>query len=207
MTKEEEKIYLRESIFDYMEISRIEMDNLSSKCLAMNPNTLEFVEASSKFGGYFSMKTWLYNNSSCERIDDFLDRIHAFEEILKNDRNQEIERYMEGAFWAEANPFNKDKCLEAFQKCGINNQSTLNIQEEGIHLFQKALNLVPLLLEDSDIQNKEEKCNFQLYGGKINPDLTATEFYQVIRANHECLSQLKQFYDSRLKELSSYKAK
>ena len=75
MSSVEEKLLLQESMYDYIESARIEAEVLSSKCLSLNPKSMEFIESSSKFGGYFSIKTWLYNNSSCETIKESLSHL------------------------------------------------------------------------------------------------------------------------------------
>ena len=159
---------------------------------------MEFIEASSKYGGYFSVKTWLYKNFNCESIPELRKRIHAFDEILHHPNNVLIENYMEGACFSEVNPFDQEKCLSSFQKCGITlkKPSSSHIQETGYSLFQQGLKLIEKLLADPEIQKKEAECNFQLYSGQLRKDWTGVGFYQIIQSNHECLSQLKRFYDS-----------
>lgn len=198
MTKEEEKLYLRESMYDFIEASRIEMEAVSAKCLMLYPKSIEFVKQSSKFGGYFSAKTWLYNNSDCESIDDLKRRIKAFEEILNHPKNLLVEQYMEGSCCTEVDPFDREKCLEILQKCGVNLKETspVHIQSAGYSLFQQGIKLIEELLRDEDIKKREDICNFQLYSGKLQQDWTGVGFYQIIGANHECLQLLKSFYDS-----------
>ena len=209
MTKEEEKLYLREAMYDYMEASRIEMEALTSKCLVSNPRSIEFVDLSARFGGYFSTKTWLYNNASCESIDDLQKRIQTFQEILVHPKNVLIENYMESACFAELSPFDSEKCLLSFEKNGVylQDSSPIHIRQMGESLFQQGLKMIKELLDDEHIKELEKKCNFMLYNGGLQEHWTGVGFYQVIQSNHECLRQLQGFYQSVSKDGSEPKTK
>ena len=205
MTKEEEKTLLQECIYESMNMAQYEMELLSSKCLTLNPSSPEFIELSSQFNGYFSMKIWLYNNLSCETIEDFHKRLLAFRDILRDNRNLTIEKYVEAAYYAEKESFDTEKCKMAFEKCDISldSLSVLQMKEKGTELFQKAFRMIGELLKDKDIIKKEEECHFQLYTGSPREDWSAVGYYQVIKANHACYHNLEVLYDTVTKKTTT----
>ena len=198
MNKEEEKLLLREAIYDYVHSTSAEISALSEKCFSFAPQSFEFLRLSSKLSGLVSTNSWFTNNSSCESITELKKRVQCFHEILVDSRNVSIEKKMTGACYASLYPMDYEKCEKAMSECGfkMRDVSSLKIQQKGVQFFQDALEEMKRFLDDKEIKSKEKECHFQIYSGQVREDWTEVDYYKMIQANHECYYELKKFCDA-----------
>ena len=199
MNHDLEKEELQSYFYDFLDENHVKIQNLSEKCFSLYPNSIQFIETSSKLSGYFSANTWLINNFDCNSSYEFHARILSFEQLLNNHINKEVENNIKISFYTKYYYDDLKTYHDSLEKEGI---SSIPFSYENIDkYFENAKEKLELLFSNKSLQSLENICHFQIYTGKILDDWNIEDYYKAILANHQCLKLLQELHHN----ISTYK--
>ncbi len=153
----------------------------------LNNQSKEAFDLEIEIAGLFSTSMWIQNNLDISSIEEYSSRVSSFEELL-NDK-----RYL--------------ALCEHLKEIG-NRYYDLEYKDysmEDRNIFLTDLVSIQEMLSESTIQEKEQKCHFQLFSKGIDRHSDMIDTLKVVLANQNCLFQLKEIEKSFLNEKESKK--